>query len=44
MYSKVKCTVFRKEGGLYTPKTNEIEFIIEAFDEEVVHVKNILRN
>ena len=34
--SKVKCTVFRKEGGLYTPKTNEIEFIIEAFDEEVV--------
>jgi branched-chain amino acid aminotransferase len=33
--SKVKCTVFRKEGGLYTPKTNEIEFIIEAFDEEV---------
>ena len=30
--SKVKCTVYRKEGGLYTPKTNEIEFLIEAFD------------
>jgi branched-chain amino acid aminotransferase len=30
--SKVKCTVYRKEGGLYTPDTNEIEFLIEAFD------------
>lgn len=28
--SKVKCTVYRKEGGLYTPDTNEVEFLIEA--------------
>ncbi len=34
--SKVKCTVYRKEGGLYTPKTNQIEFLIEAFDDIVV--------
>lgn len=30
--TKVKITVYRKEGGLYTPDTNEIEFLIEAFD------------
>ena len=28
--SRVKCTVYRKEGGLYTPNSNEIEFLIEA--------------
>ena len=32
--SKVKCTVYRKEGGLYTPETNEVEFLIEAFDSK----------
>jgi len=32
---KVKCTVFRKEGGMYTPTTNAIEFIIEAFEGSV---------
>ncbi|MEI6866460.1 aminotransferase class IV [Flavicella sp.] len=30
--SKVKITVYRKEGGLYTPDTNEVEFLIETFD------------
>jgi len=30
--TKIKCTVYRKEGGLYTPETNEIEFLIEGFD------------
>lgn len=29
---KVKCTVYRKEGGLYRPTTNAVEFLIEAFD------------
>lgn len=29
---KVKCTVFRKEGGLYTPTTNGVDFLIEAFE------------
>jgi len=37
--TKVKCTVYRKEGGLYTPQTNEIEFLIEAF-ETISEVKS----
>ena len=37
--TKVKCTVYRKEGGLYTPQTNEIEFLIEAF-ETIPEVKS----
>lgn len=37
--TKVKCTVYRKEGGLYTPQTNEIEFLIEAF-EAISEVKS----
>lgn len=28
--SRVRFTVFRKDGGLYTPLTNEIDFIVEA--------------
>ena len=28
--SRVRLTVFRKDGGLYTPKTNEIDFLVEA--------------
>ena len=32
---KVKCTVYRKEGGLYTPSTNAIEFLMEAFEGDV---------
>ena len=27
---RVRFTVFRKDGGYYTPKTNEIEYVIEA--------------
>lgn len=34
--SKVKCTVYRKEGGLYTPTTNSIDFLIEAFEGTVL--------
>ncbi|WP_431166375.1 aminotransferase class IV [Tenacibaculum halocynthiae] len=28
--SRVKLTVFRKDGGLYTPKTNEIDYLIDV--------------
>ena len=28
--SRVRLTVFRKEGGLYNPSTNQIDFLIEA--------------
>lgn len=28
--SRVRLTIFRKDGGLYTPKTNEINFLVEA--------------
>ena len=31
---RVKLTVFRKDGGLYTPKTNEVDFIIEGIPFE----------
>lgn len=34
--TRIKCSVYRKEGGLYTPDSNEIEFLIEAFDKEAV--------
>lgn len=27
---RVRLTIFRKDGGLYTPETNEIDFLIEA--------------
>ena len=27
---RVRLTVFRKDGGLYTPKTNEIDYLIET--------------
>lgn len=27
---RVRLTVFRKDGGLYTPATNEVDFLIEA--------------
>ena len=32
--TRVRFTVFRKEGGLYTPKTNQIDFLIEANEIE----------
>jgi len=28
--SRVRLIIFRKDGGLYTPKTNEIDFLVEA--------------
>nr|WP_298994425.1 aminotransferase class IV [uncultured Polaribacter sp.] len=28
--SRVRLTIFRKDGGLYKPKTNEIDFLVEA--------------
>ena len=28
--SRVRLTIFRKDDGLYTPKTNEIDFLVEA--------------
>jgi len=28
--SRVRLTIFRKDGGLYMPKTNEIDFLVEA--------------
>lgn len=28
--ARIRLTVFRKEGGLYAPKTQEVDFIIEA--------------
>ena len=27
---RVRLTVYRKDGGLYTPATNEVDFVIEA--------------
>jgi len=32
---KVKCTVYRKEGGLYTPEVNSIDFLLEVFEGEI---------
>lgn len=32
--TRVRFTVFRKEGGLYTPNTNQIDFLIEANEIE----------
>jgi branched-chain amino acid aminotransferase len=32
---KVKCTVYRNDGGLYTPSTHEVSFILEAIKGEV---------
>ncbi len=32
--SRIRITVFRKSGGLYTPQTNETEYVISASDIE----------
>ncbi len=32
--SKIRCTVFRKDGGLYAPINHDIDFLIEAFEGE----------
>ena len=34
--ARVRFSVFRKEGGLYTPKNNEIDFLIEAKELDVI--------
>ena len=40
--SRVKLTVFRNEGGLYLPKTNDVSFIIsiKAIDDDFYIIKN----
>ena len=38
--ARVRFSVFRKEGGLYSPKNNEIDFLIEA-KELVVDIKEV---
>ena len=30
---KIRWTVFRQDGGTYAPKTNDISYLIEAFDQ-----------
>jgi len=37
---KIRCTVSRKDGGFYTPIINEIDFLIEAFEGELVKKEN----
>ena len=32
---KVKCTVYRNEGGLYAPTSNDVSFVLEAIKGEV---------
>ncbi len=31
---RVRLSVYRKDGGFYTPKTNEVEYIIEAVENQ----------
>ena len=38
--TKVRFTIDRKDGGLYAPKTNEVQFLIEAF-QTTVELKEI---
>jgi len=33
--ARVRCTVFRKDGGLYKPHTNEVDFIMEAVELKI---------
>ncbi len=40
--AKIRLSVFRSDGGLYTPLSNNISFIIEA--EELKHAKYTLNN
>lgn len=32
--SRVRLSVYRKDGGLYTPKTNEVDFLIEVSENK----------
>lgn len=34
---RVRLSVFRKDGGFYKPKTNEVDFLLEASDIETEH-------
>ena len=34
---RIRLTVFRKDGGLYTPTTNEVDYIIEGAPLEVIN-------
>lgn len=39
---KIRINIWRKDGGLYTPKTNEIDFKINIFDfEPQIEIENI---
>lgn len=40
--ARVRLTIFRKDGGLYTPKTNEIDYLIE-FSENTYTTKSQYR-
>jgi len=40
--ARVRLTIFRKDGGLYTPKTNEINYLIE-FSENTYTTKSQYR-
>ena len=37
--ARVRLTIFRKDGGLYTPLTNEVDFLIEASENTYVGKK-----
>jgi len=37
---RIRVTVFRKEGGLYNPLTNEINFVIEASELAISTINN----
>lgn len=37
---KAKFTVYRKEGGLYTPESNAIEFFVEIFEGSIAPKEN----
>ncbi|TVZ57233.1 branched-chain amino acid aminotransferase [Lutibacter sp. Hel_I_33_5] len=39
---RVRLTVFRKDGGLYTPKTNDIDYLIEV-KENTYQTKSVYR-
>jgi len=34
--ARVRLTIFRKDGGLYSPKTNEIDYLIEFSENEYI--------
>ena len=38
--ARIRCTVYREDGGLFTPNSNECNFIIEAEELQKVAYKN----